>query len=91
MAANSNERITMAANRRNRAAHIKRIEREGRERDMNAPAAGLSDNMLAGTIYRLQGRLNTREARLYGTVDETVKARLAELLAESRRRRQVQP
>lgn len=68
-------------------ARIQKIEREQRERDMIQDPATYNDNQLAATIYVIQGRLNTRNARLTGQVDPQVKARLDALLAEQAARR----
>jgi hypothetical protein len=73
--------------RNQQAARVRRLEAEAARRDETADPASLTSNELAATIYRLQGRTNTRAARLTGKINETLQARLATLVAESVRRR----
>jgi hypothetical protein len=69
------------------AAHARKIDRERREHTLTADPTTLSDSELSGSIFQVQTMLRTRDASLYGTVDEPKKARLTALLDEQTRRR----
>jgi hypothetical protein len=56
-------------------AHVARVERAARDRDMTADPATLSDNELTAVIYRLQSLRNL-----------DVQPRLAAVVAEKARR-----
>jgi hypothetical protein len=79
--------MSASSRRRSAAAYAKRVDAERRQRDLTADPATFNDSELNGAIYSLQTKLNSREARLYGREDETVKARIRELMNESNRRK----
>jgi len=61
---------------------VRKIDADRNTHDETAPVETLSATELAAAIYRLQGRTNTRDARLYGKVNATLQNRLTELVHE---------